>query len=630
MRLTGRVALAGLIPVSAVVLAIGACSRPTAPDGPAPPPPPAAEGPGWFRDVTAESGVRFTYRNGEEADEYTILEALGGGLAAFDFDGDGLLDLFVVGGGYFDGPDHHRIKGHPWRLYKNLGGFRFADVTDATGLGAIAPFYSHAAVVGDYDRDGWPDLLVTGWGRMALFHNEPVDPADPGKGRRFVDVTARAGLPSGLWTTGAAWGDLDGDGWPDLYVCQYGDWSFGRNHPTDCRSDDGRREVCAPKRFAGLEHRLFRNRGDGTFEDVSKPAGLRVARTEAEVAALDWLPPAARDRLPRTGAGSGTRFGRGLGVLMADLTGDGRPEVYVANDADDNFLYVNRTRRPGAIRLEEAGLDSGTALSADGNPDASMGVDAADYNGTGRPSLWVTNYFGEAHALYRNETRGDRAFFVHVSAAAGLTAAGHSVVAWGTGFVDLTHHGWEDLVLTAGDAYRHSPKIPCAQVPIVFENQGNGRFAEVTPRAGPYFRTPHRGRGLVLADFDNDGRVDLAVSHLNEPVAILRNEADTGGRNWLGVELARAGHADAVGARVVVEAGGRKQTRFAKGGGSYLSSSDRRFVFGLGSADRVDAVTVVWPGGAEQHFRGVTPGRYWRLTEGREQPVPAATPGATR
>jgi len=623
MRVIGRLVIAGLLPLSAILLAVGACSKPPATGGPVPVDPTADVGPGWFRDVTAESGVQFTYRNGEEADQYTILEALGGGLAALDYDGDGLLDLFVVGGGYFDGPDNHQIKGFPCRLYKNLGGFHFADVTDAAGLGGI-DFYSHAAVVGDYDRDGWPDLLVTGWGRLALFHNAPVDPADPQKGRHFVDVTTKAGLPQGLWTTGAAWGDLDGDGWPDLYVCQYGNWSFERNHPTDCKSDDGRREICMPKRFVGLEHRVFRNKGDGTFEDVSKAAGLRVARTEAEVAALDWLPPAVRARL------NGTPFGRGLGVLMVDVTGDGRPDIYVTNDADDNFLYVNRTRRPGAIRLEEMGLDSGTALSAGGIPDASMGVDAADYNGTGRASLWCTNYFGEAHALYRNETRGDRPFFVHVSAAAAITAAGHSIVGWGTGFVDLTHRGWEDLVLTAGDAYRHSPKIPRAQVPLVFENQGNGRFTEVTPKAGSYFRTPHRGRGLVLADFDNDGRVDLAVSHLNEPVAILRNEADTGGRQWLGLELARAGHADAVGARVVIEAGGRKQTRFAKGGGSYLSSSDRRFLFGLGSADRVDTVTVFWPGGAEQHFRGVTPGRYWRLIEGQEQPVPAPAPVATR
>jgi enediyne biosynthesis protein E4 len=612
-----------LFPV--VFLMVGACTK-TPSDTPCPDLTPlwSADAAGMFRDATAESGIQFTYRNGEEADHYTILEALGGGLAAIDFDGDGLLDLFVVGGGYFVGPNHQVVRGHPCRLYRNLGGGKFEDVTAGAGLDRLAVgrpwFYSHGAAVVDYDRDGWPDLLVTGWGDLALFHNEPVDPADPKKGRRFVDVTRRAGLPSGLWTTGAGWGDMDGDGFPDLYVCQYGDWSFDGNHPTNCRTDNGQRDICPPKRFAGLEHHLFRNQGDGTFQDVSKSSGLRVARTDADYDALDWLDGPARARLRQSVAG-GSRFGRGLGVLFVDVNGDGRPDIYVTNDADDNFLYVNRTRQRGAIRLEEVGLQSGTALSADGIPDASMGADAADYNGTGRASLWCTNYAGEVHALYRNETKGDRPFFVHSSAAAGIAAASHPTVGWGTGFADLTHRGWEDLVLTAGDAYRNTPGIPNAQVPIIFENQGNGTFQDVTPRGGPYFRALHRGRGLVLADFDNDGRIDLAVSHLNEPIAILRNEADTGDRRWVGVELGRMGHADVVGAKVRLRSGGRTQTRFAKGGGSYFSTSDRRMVFGLGPTDQIEEITVSWPWGGEQHYRGLTAGRYWRLVEGREEPI---------
>jgi hypothetical protein len=607
--------------VATLVLLVVACAREPSPRDTCVRAEPDPCNVALFRDVTAASGVRFTYRNGEEADQYAILESLGGGLAAIDYDGDGLLDLFIVGGGYFDGPGKTQIRGHPCRMYRNLGNFRFKDVTAEVGLGGI-DFYSHAAAVVDFDNDGWPDLLVTGWGRMALFRNVPLDPANPERGRKFVDVTRQAGLPTGLWTTGAAWGDLDGDGFADLYVCQYADWSFERNHPTDCRSDDGKREICAPKRFAGLEHRLFRNRGDGTFEDVSKSAGLRVARTDAEYAELDWLDAKARAWLRQSVTTGETRFGKGLAALFVDVNNDGRPDVYVTNDAVDNFLYVNRTRRPGKIQLEEIGLESGTARNAQGTPDASMGVDAADCYGTGRASLWCTNFYEELHALYRNECKAGQVFFLHSSAAAGIGGAGHRTVGWGTGFVDVAHRGWEDIFLSAGDAYRNSSNVPRAQVPLLFENQGNARFRDVTVRGGPYFRTPHRGRGAVLADFDNDGRIDLAVSHLNEPVALLRNEADTTGRHWLGIELRGRGHRDVVGARITIEAGGRKQTRFAKSGSSYLSSCDRRHVFGLGAARRVDQITVVWPSGNEQHWRNLGIDRYWRLTEGERQPQP--------
>jgi hypothetical protein len=579
-----------------------------------------------FLDVTAPAGIHFTYRNGEEAGHYAILEVLGGGLAVLDFDGDGRLDLFVTGGGYYAGPEQKQIKGHPCKLYRNVsapagacGGIHFEDVTAAMGLDQI-DFYTHGAAVGDFDNDGWPDLLVTGWGRLALFHNEPVDPNDAARGRKFVDVTQRAGLPQGLWTTCAAWGDLDGDGYSDLYICQYVDWSFEHNHPTDCTLDHKTRDICSPKRFTGLEHKLFRNKGDGTFEDVSKSAGLRVARTDAEYEQLDWLDARARQRLRRAVTEDEARFGKGLGVLFVDVNGDGKPDIYVANDIEDNFLYMNRTRTPGRIQLEECGLTTGTALSALGTPDASMGVDAADYNGSGRPSLWVTNYATELHALYRNECLAGQEHFLHASVAAGIAACGHKTVGWGTGFLDLEHRGWEDLFLTAGDAYQHSPDIPRAQQPVLFRNVEGKQFKDITAEGGPYFATGHVGRGAVLADFDNDGRIDLAISHINEPVVILQNEADTSGNHWLGVELAGAGNRDVVGARIILEAGGRRQTRFAKGGGSYLSSSDRRHVFGLGHAEQVDCVRVVWPSGLEQQWRGLASDRYWRLREGEAQP----------
>jgi hypothetical protein len=606
--------------------------------GPTPPAPVAnagaadavPAGPDFFRDVTADTGIAFTYRNGEEALHYAILESLGGGVALIDFDGDGLLDIFLPGGGYFDkkhedyqkDPTHPpRILGHPCKLYKNLGGFKFKDVTKEAGLDKI-DFYTHGCAVADYDRDGWPDLLVTGWGRLALFRNVPVDDKDPSKGRKFVEVSKQVGLPEGLWTTSAAWADLDGDGYPDLYVCQYADWGFGTKHPIDCTYDGKTRDVCPPKKFLGIPHKLFRNNAGKSFTDVSKEAGLRVPRKPEEYDLLTDLPKEARERLKRAETDD-TGWGKGLGVVIADFNGDRKPDVYVANDTVDNFLYVNRGKAKGKLLLEELGMESGTARDQDGVPNGSMGVDAADYDGSGRPSIWVTNYEQELHALYRNECRPGREFFLFATQIAGIAAVGRDTVGWGTGFVDIDHHGWEDLFFTAGHAIRH-PKgnSPRAQRSMVLRNLGNGKFKDWSSRGGDYFRTHHVGRGVALGDLDNDGRIDVVLNNLNEPAAVLRNVADTTGNHWLGVELKGKDHADVVGARVVVEAGGRTQTRFAKGGGSYASSGDRRHVIGLGPADKIDKLTVVWPSGKEQHWTGLKVDGYWRLTEGEEKAQP--------
>jgi hypothetical protein len=577
---------------------------------------PAPVGPPLFREVTAEAGIDFTYRNGEEADHYAILESLGGGLAVLDFDGDGLLDLFIPGGGHYEGPDKKEVKGNPCRLYRNTGKFRFEDVTAKMGLDKIA-FYTHGAAAADYDNDGWPDLLVTGWHHLALFRNEPVDPKDGTKGRKFVEVSRQAGLPDGLWTTSAAWGDLDGDGYADLYVCQYVDWSFEGNHPTNCNYDGKTRDVCPPKNFTGLEHKLYRNLGNGKFQDVSKEAGLRVARTDKEFEELTWLHPTARARLRRDVREGDTKFGKGLGVIVVDVNGDGKPDIYVANDTVDNFLYINRSTKKGEFRFEELGMASATARDDAGSPNGSMGLGAADCFGTGWPSLWVANYENELHALYRNDCKGGMPFFTFYTAPAGLAVFGRMTVGWGTGFLDVDHHGWEDLFLITGHAIRVPKTSPRAQRPILARNVGNGKFKDITALGGSYFQSLHVGRGAVLADFDNDGRVDLAVIHTNEPVAILRNEADTKDNHWLGVELTGKDNRDVVGAKIILESGGRKQTRFAQGGGSYASSSDRRHVFGLGTAGRVEKLTVVWPNGEEQRFDNLELDRYYRLSEGK-------------
>jgi hypothetical protein len=566
---------------------VGCGGKSTPTDAPPPAPDPDLTGPNFFEDVTAAVGIDFTYRNGEDVPHLAILESLGGGLAVIDFDGDGLLDLFFPGGGHYGGADNKQIFGHPCRLYRNEGNWKFRDVTAAAGLEKLAGdkpwFYSHGAAVGDYDRDGSPDLLVTGWGRVALFHNE----SDGKGGRRFVDVTAAAGLAEGIiWATSAAWADFDGDGFSDLYVCQYVDWSFA-NHPA-CNYDGKTPDVCPPKKFKGLQSKVYRNTGTGKFVDVTDEAGILKGGEQASKA---------------------------LGVLAVDVNLDGKPDVYVANDTVANFLYVNKSA-PGKIRFEERGMAAGVALDGGGSPNGSMGLDAGDPEGTGKPALWVTNYENEFHALYRNHSAGEKVTFVFATQASGVGAIGQKFVGWGTGFGDFDHDGWEDIFIANGHAIRFPTGTTRSQKPVLFLNRG-GKFKDVTARGGAYFQQPHLSRGAVLADFDNDGKTDLAVANMNERAAVLRNVLPTPDRHWVGVELVGAGNRDVVGARVTVEAGGRTQTRFAKGGGSYASTPDRRHVFGLGAETKVAKLAVVWPDGTRQEWTDVPTDRYHVVTQGQ-------------
>jgi hypothetical protein len=543
-----------------------------------------SEGPPLFADVTERSGVKFVYRNGEEANHLTIFESVGGGVGVIDYDGDGLMDLFFPGGGFFSGKDKKDIVGSPCKLYRNQGDGTFKDVTADVGLDTLTGgkpwFYTHAVAVADFDRDGRPDLLVTGWGRVALFRN--VD------GMRFEDVTAKAGLDKGItWAVSAAWADLDGDGYPDLYITQYLDWSWN-NHPR-CYSQ-GKPDLCPPLHFSGLTHKVYRNNGDGTFTDVSSTCGL---------------------------VKGGPTSSKGLGILAVDIDGDGKPDLYVCNDATDKFLYLNRSTK-GTIRFEERGMACGVARDEQGAMNGSMGVDAGDYDGSGKPSLWVTNFETELHGLYRNLSRPGLPFFRFETTTAGIAAIGQNYVGWGTAFIDFDLDGWEDLFVSNGHAFFH-PKgegVTRRQKPVLLLNQGNGKFLPAPKRLGPYGDTDHMGRGVGFVDLDNDGRVDVVISHMNEPAAILRNVA---GRDhyWLGVQLEGAGHADVVGARVVLEAAGLKQTRFAKGGGSYASSSDRRLVFGLAKTDKIDRLTVIWPDGKQQEWTGLAVDRYHVLSQGR-------------
>ena len=596
IRPRGPLAPVALFAAALAGSVISCTPKPTTADRVAEPAPAAdISGPDLFQDVTKASQIDFSYRNGEEIQppHLAILESLGGGVGLIDFDGDGLLDVYIPGGGYYDGPDKKQIRGFPGRLYRNLGGCKFADVTQQVDLDTLADgqpwFFNHGVAVADYDRDGWPDLLVTGWGRIALFHNEPDTRPGHG-GRRFVDVSTKAGLDRGItWATSAAFADFDGDGYPDLYVCQYVDWSF-QNHP-DCNYDGKTPDVCPPKNFNGLPHKLFRNNGNGTFTDVSADAGLKPG---------------------------GQRASKGLGVLAVDLNLDGKPDLYVANDTVENFLYMNQST-PGRIQFAEVGQFAGVALDGGGQANGSMGLDAGDPDGTGKPYLWVTNYENELPALYKNESTRDRALFMFHTPQSGIGAIGQIYVGWGTGFLDVDHHGWEDLFIVNGHAIRYPTSGNRVQYPILLRNQGAGKYQAITSRGGAYFRMPHLARGAALGDLDNDGRVDLVVSHLNQPTAVLQNVSSTG-NHWVGVRLDRPAHADCVGARVVLESGGRKQTRFAKGGGSYLSSPDRRMVFGLGSAEVIDKLTVVWPDGKDESWTGLKPDRYYEIVQGEKEP----------
>ena len=509
-----------------------------------------------FVDVSGSSAIEFTYRNGREAGQYSILESLGGGVGMSDYDNDGDIDLFFPGGGQFE--SNTEIIGLSAGLFRNEGSWRFTPRTFESGVD-VPLQYSHGAAVGDFDNDGFSDVLVTGYGGLTLFHNQ-------GDGT-YRNDTYIAGLSDSLWSSSAAWGDLNGDGNPDLYVAHYVDWS-PENNPVCPGPQPVGRDVCPPRRFEPLPDTLYVNNGDGTFFDASATAPLR-------------------------------KDGKGLSVLMADVDLDGQVDIYVANDNVANFLY----RNTGDGHLEDASSRSGTSLSDLGTPDGSMGVDVGDYNLDGRPDIWVSNYERESFALYRNE--GDF-FFQHVSRATGVTSVGGLAVGWGTVFFDFDRDGDEDVFVSNGHVIYYPTNVPLRQPPLLFQNESGTSFRNVATQAGQYLCTPHMGRGTAVGDLDNDGDQDLAISLINEPVAVLSNQSGTNHSlvvRLLGTHSSR----DAVGAliRVQVNDGAPVMIRLVKSGGSYASSSDPRLYFGLGQATSVRKLEVRWPSGVTQSMEDV-------------------------
>jgi enediyne biosynthesis protein E4 len=560
----------------AALISVSGCrpnSPPAKPAGNVSAPPPRSDqpqsqrvSPFRFSDVSAKSGADWKYRNGEETGEFAILESLGGGVAAFDFDRDGDDDLLFPGGGQLAKPSVTGLPGGLYRndLHRNGQSLQFTPVTAAAGMQAVG-HYTHGAFAGDADNDGFPDVLITGYGGVQFWRNL-------GDGT-LVEQAEGCQLIDPSWSSAAAWGDLTGDGTPDLYVAHYVDWSFDK-HPVCDGSPPNEREVCPPRRFTGLPHSLFVGQGDGRFVESSTKAGLR-------------------------------RDGKGLGVVLADLDGDGDSDIYVTNDTEENFLYINS----GTGRFEDFSLQSGAALSDRGVPDGSMGLDICDYNEDGLPDLFVANYESENCALYENL---GQMLFRHVSQRTGITAAGGMFVGWGTLSNDLDLDGDEDFVVMNSHVLRFPTNSTLRQPPLLYENMGNGRFFDQAPTTGGLFSQSLLTRGLAGSDLNRDGAVDLVAVPLNEPVHVIENTLSNGNA-WLEIDLVGTTSArDPVGARVAVTTMSRNtqqknptQFRQYRGGGSYLSTHSRWLHWGLGQAESIAKIEITWPGGGRQVLENV-------------------------
>ena len=479
---------------------------------------------------------------------HNLPEIMGGGVALIDGDGDGRLDLFFCNGG---SNEPGKPNPFPCRYYHNNGDGAFTDETAKARL--WGPWAAMGAAVGDYDRDGRDDLFVTGWREQRLYRNAG--------GGRFEDVTGRSGMSSTTWGTSAAWADLDGDGDLDLYVCNY--LAFDASAAPFCAAPDGRRDYCGPEDFPAEADRLYRNNGDGTFTDVADAAGIDLPE------------------------------GRGLGVLVAELTGDDKPDVFVANDGTACWLFENL----GALRFREIGAASGVALDGQGGPLAGMGVALGDLDGDGRSDLVVGNILGRSTVVFRSVGAGR---YQDASAALGLTAATRGVTGFGLALADFDLDGRLDLIQANGHVLdRARLGVPFAMRTTLLRNTEKG-LSDASRTAGLWFDRPILGRGLAVGDLDGDGRPDVVINRLDGPSALLRNEST--GRS-VAIELIDPGRTTPFGARIRATIGGRVQVRDLVGGGSYLSSSSRKVFLALGESRRIERVEVTWPWGQTETWK---------------------------
>jgi hypothetical protein len=533
-----------------------------------------------FVDVTARLGVDFQYRASHTSKKY-LLETMGAGVALFDYDNDGRLDIYLVNGAPLADPTPkgtvpRKIDSQYWnRLYHQKSDGTFEDVTEKAGLQGAG--YGMGVAVGDYDNDGFEDLYVTAYGGNKLYHNN-------GNGT-FTDVTEKAGVAGSGWSTSAAWIDIDGDGFLDLVVLRYLDWDFndvwcGEHKP-------GYREYCHPDAFNPISPLVYHNNKDGTFTEVAKKLGLG-------------------------------KPGKGLGIALADYDRDGHIDFFVANDSMVEFLYHNK----GNGTFEEVGLDSAVALDMDGRSYAGMGVDFADYNNDGWPDIVVTDLANQRYALYQNNGDGSFTYASHTAGIGQMTLA-HS--GWGVRFLDYDNDGWKDLLIAQGhdlDTIElNFPNLHYREPMLLARNSGRG-FVDVSKQSGSVFHQPWLSRGLAIGDMDNDGRLDAVVTTNDGAVHILHNE--TASKNhWMLLKL--VGHQsnrDAIGAEVRLVTASGAQYATVSTAGSYLSASDKRVHFGLGGDKVAQRIEIRWPSGIRQTLKDIPADQILQIDEPGATPAP--------
>ncbi len=520
-----------------------------------------------LKDVTEQAGIDFRHNSGAYGGKL-LPETLGSGCAFVDYDADGYPDILLVNS--MDWPGHRRARSS-LKLYKNNRNGTFSDVTRAAGLDI--ELYGMGVAVADYNNDGFPDILITGVGQNRLFMNT-------GKGT-FRDVTKTSGLAGrSAFSTSALWFDYDRDGHLDLFVCNYVNWS--PEHDVFCSLDGKNKSYCTPEAYRGETCWLFRNRGNGTFEDITAASGIFDTSSKS------------------------------LGVAMLDFDQDGWPDLFVANDTQPNKLY--RNLRNG--KFKDVAVEAGLAFSADGKARAGMGVDVGDFENSGRPGIAITNFDNEMVGLYRSPSAGQ---FEDVSIAAGVGGPSRNTLGFGCGFADLDLDGRLDLIVANGhidDTVRNiRGNVGYAQPPHLFLNLGNGKFQDVVATSGADFAAPRVGRGLAFADFDGDGDVDLLLTTNNGPAHLFRNDLNSGNR-FLRLHLTGTkSNRDAIGAVVRIYHGGETQMRTVRAGSSYLSQSELPLTFGVGKADRIDRLTVEWPSGGTQEFKNISTAKAYQLHE---------------
>jgi hypothetical protein len=531
--------------------------------------------PPQYKDVAEQTGLKFQHYNGMTGKFY-LPEITGSGAALFDFDNDGDLDVFLVQGNVLEPNTQPDKTLFPWhgpesprgRLFRNdlsKTGLSFTDVTQQSGI--VATGYGMGAAAGDINNDGLPDLYVSNLGSNQMYLNKG--------GGKFVEVTKESGADDPRWTTSASFFDYDRDGWLDLMIVNYADFSV-TNNPA-CYAATTAKDYCTPRVFRAPGNRLFHNKGNGIFEDVTVAAGVQK------------------------------EFGHGLGIVTADFNNDGWPDIYVANDGDQNQLWTNQ--KNGTF-VNDA-LLAGCAVNRNGQTEAGMGVDVGDFDGNGTDDIFITHLMDETNTLYVNL---GQALFEDRTREAGLGMPGRRFTGFGTFFFDYDNDGWLDLFVANGAVQLLPQKnaFPLGQPDQIFRNTGKGSFVEVVDEE---FSLLEVGRGAAFGDVDNDGDTDFVVANNNGPARLYLNQV--GNRNhWLGLRVVGKSGRDMLGAVVEVVTDNRVLRRRVRTDGSYLSGNDPRVLVGLGSAIRVKAVRVRWPGGAVEEWKDVLVDRYTTMKEG--------------